>query len=127
MATRPSSKRLAGKKPPAKVPDGLVTYEMVTKVEQELAQMQTFEQSGMWALQKKLLTARSDRLRHEREGMLRTLGKPDSKVTVSELMRVQGQIEENDSLLRFPRIALARWQNELEQMREVLSRPGGQA
>lgn len=126
MASK-SSKRLAGKKPPAKVPDGLVTYEMVARVEQSIAEMQAFEQSGMWELQQKLLTARSDRLRHEREGMLRMLGKPDAKATVSELMRTQGQIEENDNLLRFPRIALARWQNELEQMREVLARPGGQA
>jgi hypothetical protein len=123
MAIKRSKRALSGKKPTT-TPAGAVTHDLLAAAEARIAMMQAFAQSEVWALQRKVLETASDRMRHEREGMLRSLGKPESPVTLEALMRLQGQIEENDKLIRFPRVTLDRWLNDVEQMREVLSRPG---
>jgi len=122
MATRESDRR----RPPAAAEGAaprdpaLVTPEMIRAGEERLGRMEVFERSEHWQDQRTVLEARSTALRAQRDGLLRKLGR--EPVALEALARLEGQIEENERLVRFPAVTKSLWTEQLAQMRAALIR-----
>lgn len=100
----------------------LVTDAMLRDAEDKIGQMTLFERGEIWTLQRTVLEAGLKNLLAQREGLLRRCGRPptvgEGPVTTDQLARLEGQIERQQMLLRFPHDTIARWTDQLRQMRE---------
>jgi len=90
-----------------------VTDEMIREAERKIAIVEAGAASEFWAIQRTRLTARADMLRGQQRALMQKLGKD---VTLEALARLQGQIDENDDLLRAPERTLALFRTQLAQM-----------
>lgn len=121
------------KKParPARPRAGAITDEMIRAAEAELGEMTLFEQSKPWALMKRVLGEGLSSLEAKRTavlarvGVLQTDGQP--LITTDVLARIEGEIARQKKLLRFVPDTIARWTEQLAQMRADQDRQRRQA
>lgn len=128
MATRRSERRARASQNAegaAPIDPSVVTDTMIRDAEDRLGKMQLFALSPEWAMQFAVLTARAKSLDAQREGLLRRAGRPATDqpvVTLEQITRIHGAMEQNAELMKFPEITMARWREEIRQMRDAMAR-----
>ena len=98
-----------------------VTDELIREAERKIDLVEAGAASEFWAIMAHRLRARTEMLRGQMMGLLARIGR-DAAVQLESLARLQGQIEENDDLLRSPERTLALFRGQLAQMRDAQSR-----
>lgn len=99
---------------------------LIRECEHKVGLMQVFASSEEWALTKKRLEARRDLLEHEMTGLRRRLVNPkpgQPAVTLEQIAYQEGRIEENRNLIAFPKMTLAIWGDQINQLRALRERP----
>lgn len=90
--------------------------------------MEAFETSEEWKLQRTRLEKRKDMLGHEMAGLIRRMTRPSATqpgatvippVTPEQIAYQQGRVDENSDLLRFPRLTLQLWREQLAELQTI--------
>lgn len=98
---------------------------LIRESEQKIAVMEAFSDSPEWTMQRRRLDQRRKRLDNELRGLQRRLVRPiagQPPVTLEQLAYQQGRLDENADLLRFPKLTLALWRDQIGQLHAIRAR-----
>jgi len=93
--------------------------EMLREAERKIDVVDAGAASEFWEIQRMRLRARTEMLRGQQRALMQKLGKD---VTLEALARLQGQIDENEDLLRAPERTLSLYRTQLAQLQDAVTR-----